>query len=157
MWKWMTAVAVMTLAAGCAYVPGDSTLYGAQRVVSIPGAAGFPGASPVDALPGVLARPGVKVMWVFVGSNVGGGEPGPADDVAAMLQARAAGHKTLVVLQGVVPEYDDAVRAAFTETEICDLVELGVAATIVRPDGIHPDEIGYVTLGNAVNDCGRRL
>lgn len=127
-------------------VVGDSTLFVANDRDPIPGARSFPGSSPHDGAPSTKSSP--QIMWVYAGTNIGGGQPGPSDDVWSMIAA-CGGKRCKVVLQGVSPEYDAAVLR--TQLPVCDLRPLHIN----RPDGTHPDDAGDVTMSEGIKACMR--
>jgi hypothetical protein len=125
-------------------IVGDSTLYLANQADSIPGSRGWPGASPYDAIEGIAGD--ARVLWVYVGSNLGNGRPGVDDDIRAMTDACRTRECTVTV-EGVVGDYDQAVRAHFRR--LCDLSLLDIA----RPDGTHPDIAGAKVMSRAIKGC----
>jgi hypothetical protein len=125
-------------------IVGDSTLYLADQADSIPGSRGWPGASPYDAIDGIAGAD--RVVWVYVGSNLGNGRPGVADDIRAMTDACRT-RECMITVEGVVGDYDRAVRAHFRR--LCDLSLLDIA----RPDGTHPDTAGAKVMSRAIKGC----
>jgi hypothetical protein len=125
-------------------IVGDSTLYLADQADPIPGSRGWPGASPYDAIEGIAGDD--RVLWVYVGSNLGNGRPGVDDDIRAMTDACQT-RECMVTVEGVVGDYDRAVRAHFRR--LCDLSLLDIA----RPDGTHPDTAGAKVMSRAIKGC----
>jgi hypothetical protein len=125
-------------------IVGDSTLYLADQADSIPGSRGWPGASPYDAIEGIAGDD--RVLWVYVGSNLGNGRPGVDDDIRAMTDACRT-RECMVTIEGVVGDYDRAVRAYFRR--LCDLSLLDIA----RPDGTHPDTAGATVMSRGIKSC----
>ncbi len=127
-------------------VVGDSTLFLSNKAQDIPGSRAFPGSSPFDAAGSVT---GSSILWVYAGSNVGSGQPGVEDDVAAMVKA-CEGRRCRVAVEGVVKAYDDEIVRTFPL--LCDLRQL----RIQRPDGVHPDEAGARLMSTAIQACARQ-